>query len=228
MAAILSQSACVNDMLHGGDQDLDRSYVWPEGIESGVEYGSNRSVKRSYQLPINWGQFQYKDRLCRYKDSHYKDHAVVTPTVLIFAMGTHVLLKLHHYIESAHPPFSSMVKLLINNCIYSYISWERVTERYIHVYNQGFNHTEKERMGWYNSFFLGDLMHETSSKGNIFRVTGPLWGEFTGHRWISLSKPSDAELRCFLWSAPEQTVRKQSRRRWFETPSCPLWRHCNE
>ena len=46
----------------------------------------------------------------------------------------------------------------------------------------------------------------TSSNGNIFRVTGPLWGEFTGHRWIPLTKASDAELWCFLWSGPEQTV----------------------
>ena len=46
----------------------------------------------------------------------------------------------------------------------------------------------------------------TSSNWNIFRVTGPLWGEFTGHRWIPLTKASDAELWCFLWSAPEQTV----------------------
>ena len=40
---------------------------------------------------------------------------------------------------------------------------------------------------------------------NILRVTGPLCGEFTGHRWIPLTKTSDAELWCFLWSAPEQT-----------------------
>ena len=46
----------------------------------------------------------------------------------------------------------------------------------------------------------------TSSNGNIFRVTGPLCGEFTGHRWIPLTKVSDAELWCFLWSVPEQTV----------------------
>ena len=46
----------------------------------------------------------------------------------------------------------------------------------------------------------------TSSNGNIFRVTGPLWEESTGHRWIPLTKASDAELRWFLWSAPEQTV----------------------
>ena len=42
----------------------------------------------------------------------------------------------------------------------------------------------------------------TSSNENIFRVTGPLCGEFTGHRWIPLTKASDAELWCFLWSAP--------------------------
>ena len=42
----------------------------------------------------------------------------------------------------------------------------------------------------------------TSSNGNIFRVTGPLWGEFTGQRWIPLTNASDAELWCFLWSAP--------------------------
>ena len=43
----------------------------------------------------------------------------------------------------------------------------------------------------------------TSSNGNIFRVTGPLCGQFTGLRWIPRTKASDAELWCFLWSAPE-------------------------
>ena len=46
----------------------------------------------------------------------------------------------------------------------------------------------------------------TSSNENIFRVTGPLCGEFTGHRWIPRTKASDAELWCCLWSACEQTV----------------------
>ena len=36
-----------------------------------------------------------------------------------------------------------------------------------------------------------------------YHDTGPLCGEFTGHRWIPLTKASDAELRRFLWSAPE-------------------------
>ena len=43
----------------------------------------------------------------------------------------------------------------------------------------------------------------TSSNGNIFRVTGPLCGEFTGRRWIPRIKASDAELWCFHWSTPE-------------------------
>ena len=44
----------------------------------------------------------------------------------------------------------------------------------------------------------------TLPNGNIFRITGPLWEEFTGRRWIPLTKASDAELGRFLWSAPEQ------------------------
>ena len=43
----------------------------------------------------------------------------------------------------------------------------------------------------------------TSSNGNIFRVTGHLCGEFTGHRWIPGTKASDADLWCFPWSSPE-------------------------
>ena len=46
----------------------------------------------------------------------------------------------------------------------------------------------------------------TSSNGNIFRITDPLWGESTGQRRIPLTKATDAYLWCFLWSAHEQTV----------------------
>ena len=44
----------------------------------------------------------------------------------------------------------------------------------------------------------------TSVNGNIFHVTGPLCGEFTGDRWIPLTNASDAEFLWFLWSASEQ------------------------
>ena len=46
-----------------------------------------------------------------------------------------------------------------------------------------------------------DMM--TSSNRNIFRVTGHLCEEFTGHRWIPRTKASDAELWCFLRFTPE-------------------------
>ena len=42
----------------------------------------------------------------------------------------------------------------------------------------------------------------TSSNGNIFRVTDPLCGEFTGSGEFP-PNASDAELWCFLWSASE-------------------------
>ena len=50
---------------------------------------------------------------------------------------------------------------------------------------------------------IRDLYHQymmTSSNGNIFRVTGLLCGEFTCHRWIPLTKASDAGVWCYLWS----------------------------
>ena len=46
----------------------------------------------------------------------------------------------------------------------------------------------------------------TSSNGTIFRVTGLLCGEFTSHWWSPRTKASNAELWCFLWSAPEWTI----------------------
>ena len=68
----------------------------------------------------------------------------------------------------------------------------------------------------------------TSSNENIFCVTGLLCGEFTGHRWIPCTKASDAELWCFLWSAPKLTVEQTLETLVFGTPSSSLWRHCND
>ena len=57
----------------------------------------------------------------------------------------------------------------------------------------------------------------TLSNGNIFRVTGPLCGEFSGHRWIPFT------LFCVL----NKRLSKQSSGWWFGTPSRSLRRHCN-
>ena len=55
---------------------------------------------------------------------------------------------------------------------------------------------------------------------NIFRVTGPLWAESIGHRWVPPTKASDAELWWFLWSSLNKRWVIQSRGWWFETPLC--------
>ena len=60
--------------------------------------------------------------------------------------------------------------------------------------------------GEHKNIFAFSVIMMTSSNGNIFHVTGPLCGEFTGHQWIPLTKASDAELWCFLWFALEQMV----------------------
>ena len=63
----------------------------------------------------------------------------------------------------------------------------------------------------------------------IFGATSPLCGEFPGHRWIPLTKVSDAELWCFIWSAPgSERLSKHSWYWCFEMQSRSLWRHCND
>ena len=64
------------------------------------------------------------------------------------------------------------------------------------------------KLAWKLLIYICFQIHQgpimmTSSNGNIFRVTGHLCRKFTGDRWIPRTKASDAELWCFLWSAPE-------------------------
>ena len=67
----------------------------------------------------------------------------------------------------------------------------------------------------------------TSSNGNICRVTDLLCREFTGHRWIPLTKATDAELCVFFDMRPNKRLNIQSWGWSFETPSRSLWRHRN-
>ena len=54
----------------------------------------------------------------------------------------------------------------------------------------------------------------TSSNGNIFRVTGPLCGEFNGPGEFPTQRPVTQSFDPWGW--------------WFETPSWSLWRQCND
>ena len=60
-----------------------------------------------------------------------------------------------------------------------------------------------------------------SPNGNIFRVTGPLCGEFTTQRPVTRSFDVFFDLRL------NKRLSKQPWGWWFETPSLSLWRHCN-
>ena len=81
------------------------------------------------------------------------------------------------------------------------------------------------RFEWYLSTGSHTMM--TLSHGNIYRVTGPLCGEFTGYRWIPLTKTSNAELWFFFDLHLNKRLSEQPRRGWSETPSGSSWRQCN-
>ena len=69
----------------------------------------------------------------------------------------------------------------------------------------------------------------TPSNGNIFRVTGHLWGEFTGHRWIPRTqRPVTRSFDVFFDLHLNKRLSKQSWGWWSGTPSLSLWRHYND
>ena len=73
--------------------------------------------------------------------------------------------------------------------------------------DQNYQHTCKYRwpLGWHGRIMM------SSSNGNIFRVTGPLCGEFTGH------KVSDAEFDVSLISV---LIKRMSKQWWAGDLSC--------
>ena len=60
----------------------------------------------------------------------------------------------------------------------------------------------------------------------IFRFTGHLCGEFTGHRWIPSTKPVTRSFDIFFDLRLNKRLSKQWWGWWFETPSHRLRRHC--
>ena len=80
----------------------------------------------------------------------------------------------------------------------------------------------------YGLFIYHIFTMMTSSNGNIFRVTGPLCWEFTGHRWIPAQRPVTRCFDAFFDLSPNKRLSKQSWSWWFETSLRSLWRHSNE
>ena len=94
-------------------------------------------------------------------------------------------------------------------CIYTYMT-------YIETYWVFTNH----------EYFSCYMM--TSSNGNIFRVTGPLCGEFTGPGEFHAQRPVMRSFDVFFDLRLNKRLSKQPWGWWFETPSWSLWRQCND
>ena len=80
------------------------------------------------------------------------------------------------------------------------------------------------------STFLGVYLHNcmmTSSNGNIFCVTGPLCGEFTGPGEFPAQRPVTRSFDVFFDLRLNKRLSKQPWSWWFETPSWSLWRQRN-
>ena len=67
----------------------------------------------------------------------------------------------------------------------------------------------------------------TSSNGNIFRVTGPLCGEFIGPGEFPSQRPVTRCFDVFFDLRLNKRLSKPTWGWWFETPSWSLWRHRN-
>ena len=68
----------------------------------------------------------------------------------------------------------------------------------------------------------------TSSNGNIFRVTGPLCGEFTGPGEFPTQRPVTRSFDVFFDLRLNKRLSKQPLGWWCETPSWSLWRQCSD
>ena len=91
--------------------------------------------------------------------------------------------------------------------VYSYDAWWRTIESF-------------ESFCLFKVIWWRHQMKTFSALLAIWAGNSPVPGEFPAQ--------SDTELWCFLRSALNQRLSKQSWGWRFETPSRPLWRHCNE
>ena len=68
----------------------------------------------------------------------------------------------------------------------------------------------------------------TSSNGNIFRVLAIRAGNSPVPGECPTQRPVTRSFDVFFDLRPNKRLSKHWWGWWFETPSCPLWRHCND
>ena len=118
-----------------------------------------------------------------------------------------------HGIEYQRPTSLNM-RIMADHVTYSFLAFMKSIFHFcLGCYCGGYSQNGRSNL---SSFFM-----MTSSNGNIFHVTGHLCGEFTTQRPVTWSFDVSFDLRL------NKRLSKQSWSWWFETPSHPLWHHCN-
>ena len=114
-------------------------------------------------------------------------------------------------------------------CPVSTVNATNVMVCFVMIWHQSI---EWHTWGYYVAVFRGHIVKNiimmTSSNGNIFRVTGPLCGEFTGPGEFPAQRPVTLSFDVFYDLRPNERLSKQQWGWWFETLSCSLWRHRND
>ena len=181
------------------------------------------------------GWFNKKMPSYQYRNSHCGDKTILRPSYLhngiSYTGKTTSLYWIRPQISSLRPEYSgfssntqsihSSIPQLCNKL------W---TDCFIIKINSEVLPWDLIRMTLCNGSYLLMVMSwsmMTSSNGNIFRVTGHLCGEFTGHMWIPTLRSVTRSVDVFFYLCLYKRLSKQWWGWWFETPSCPLWCHCN-
>ena len=132
--------------------------------------------------------------------------------------------------------WKSVISYFFEEIIKQKETYSYILQRMIWTSNQGFRtvwstcHRESRQMLLIMSrryFHVMFIFTITLSNGNIFRVTGPLCGEFTGPGEFLTQRPVTQSFDVFFDRRLNIRLSKQPWGWWFETPPWSLWRHCN-
>ena len=83
----------------------------------------------------------------------------------------------------------------------------------------------RDLITWQDTKIISDIM--TSSNGNISALLALCAGNSLVNGEFPSQRPVMWSFDVFFDLHQDKWLSKQSRRQWFETPSCSLWRPCN-
>ena len=116
-----------------------------------------------------------------------------------------------------------------NNTIHVAVTFIlQIHDDFVIVYSTWNRQVEKLLFPLHNMLWhiWSETYHDDVIKWKHFLVTGPLWWESTGG--FPSRRPATRSFDVLYDLQLSKWLSKQSRRRWFETPSRSLWGHCND